>query len=108
MIRPTVDMMEALRLTRQGKLEEAMAVLRGGTTVAEATSSRATDKASIIDMVRPADPTRALGQWHKGARSPARQPAKKWRPLVVYFSMAWVTRKRRPAAKLSVFAGNEH
>ena len=36
MIRPTVDMMEALRLTRQGKLEEAMAVLRGAPPVEEA------------------------------------------------------------------------
>jgi poly(hydroxyalkanoate) depolymerase family esterase len=50
-IRPTVDMMEALRLTRQGKLQEAMAVLRGGP--AAAPSSRATDKASVIDMVPP-------------------------------------------------------
>jgi poly(hydroxyalkanoate) depolymerase family esterase len=54
-------MMEALRLTRQGKLEEAMAVLRGGPAVAEAASSRATDKASVIDMVRPADPN--AGAW---------------------------------------------
>jgi hypothetical protein len=30
MIRPGADMMEALRLTREGRLEEAMAVLRGG------------------------------------------------------------------------------
>jgi len=28
-IRPNVDMMEALRLTRQGRLKEAMAVLQG-------------------------------------------------------------------------------
>ena len=27
--RPTIDMMEALRLTREGRLAEAMAVLRG-------------------------------------------------------------------------------
>src|SRR4029450_5016261 len=39
MIRPTVDMMEALRLTRQGKLEEAMAVLRGVPPVEEAATS---------------------------------------------------------------------
>jgi hypothetical protein len=65
-IRPTVDMMEALRLTRQGKLEEAMAVLRGGPAVAEAASSRATDKASVIDMVRPADPN--AGAWTAAQR----------------------------------------
>src|SRR4030095_12607354 len=40
MIRPTVDMMEALRLTRQGRLEEAMAVLRGVPPVAEAATSQ--------------------------------------------------------------------
>jgi hypothetical protein len=36
MIRPGVDMMEALRLTRQGRLEEAMAVLRGALPASEA------------------------------------------------------------------------
>ena len=36
MIRPNVDMMEALRLTRQGRLQEAMAVLRGASPAGEA------------------------------------------------------------------------
>jgi len=53
--RPTVDMMEALRLTRQGKLEEAMAVLRGAPPAAEAAPGRATSKATVIDMVPPSD-----------------------------------------------------
>jgi poly(hydroxyalkanoate) depolymerase family esterase len=59
MIRPTVDMMEALRLTRQGRLEEAMAVLRGVPPVAEAaTSQPATGKETpIIDMVPPSGQT---------------------------------------------------
>jgi len=55
MTRPTVDMMEALRLTRQGKLEEAMAVLRGAPPAAEAAPGRATGKATVIDMVPPSD-----------------------------------------------------
>ena len=53
MTRPTVDMMEALRLTRQGKLGEAMAVLQGVPPVAEAAPGRATGKATVIDMVPP-------------------------------------------------------
>lgn len=63
MIRPAVDMMEALRLTRQGKLEEAMAVLRGAPPVGEAAPSqaatgRATGKETpIIDMVPPSGQT---------------------------------------------------
>ena len=59
MIRPTVDMMEALRLTRQGKLEEAMAVLRGARPVEDAATSRAATgkEAPIIDMVPPSGQT---------------------------------------------------
>ena len=55
MTRPTVDMMEALRLTRQGKLEEAMAVLRGAPPAAEAAPGRTTGNATVIDMVPPSD-----------------------------------------------------
>ncbi len=55
MIRPKVDMMEALRLTRQGKLEEAMAVLRGGRPADEAEPARAPASTTIIDMVPPSD-----------------------------------------------------
>ena len=52
-------MMEALRLTRQGKLEEAMAVLRGVPPVEEAAPSQpATGKETpIIDMVPPSGQT---------------------------------------------------
>ena len=71
MIHPGVDMMEALRLTREGRLEEAMAVLRGDAVpVAEATVKREADRgtAPVLDMVPPsletgsawtAPPTRA-------------------------------------------------
>ena len=55
MTRPTVDMMEALRLTRQGKLAEAMAVLQGASPAAEAAPSRATSKATVIDMMPPSE-----------------------------------------------------
>jgi poly(hydroxyalkanoate) depolymerase family esterase len=53
MTRPTVDMMEALRLTREGKLHEAMAVLQGASPVAGAAPSPTTGKATVIDMVPP-------------------------------------------------------
>lgn len=60
-------MFEALRLTREGKLTEAMAVLRGGSSVAprrdiegegERQPGRAA-RASFIDLVPPSDPAGA-------------------------------------------------
>lgn len=57
MTRPAVDMMEALRLTRQGKLGEAMAVLRGAPPAAKAAPGRAPEKATVIDMVPPSGPS---------------------------------------------------
>jgi poly(hydroxyalkanoate) depolymerase family esterase len=74
MIRPGVDMMEALRLTREGRLEEAMAVLRGGAApVGEGSVEREAGKgtAPVLDMVPPsmetgsawtAPPTRAASE----------------------------------------------
>ena len=74
MIRPGVDMMEALRLTREGRLEEAMAVLRGGAApVGEGSVKREADDgtAPVLDMVPPsmetgsawtAPPTRAASE----------------------------------------------
>lgn len=55
MIRPGVDMMEALRLTRQGRLQEAMAVLRGTSPVSEGSVEREAGEgtAPIFDMVPP-------------------------------------------------------
>lgn len=55
MIRPRVDMTEALRLTRQGRLAEAMAVLRGAPSLDEsATARQASDvTATVLDMVSP-------------------------------------------------------
>jgi poly(hydroxyalkanoate) depolymerase family esterase len=56
MIRPGVDMMEALRLTREGRLEEAMAVLRGGAAPAAAGSVKKeadNGMAPVLDMVPP-------------------------------------------------------
>ena len=55
MIRPSVDMMEALRLTRQGRLEEAMAVLQGAPPASEAPVKRPADDgaAPVIEMVPP-------------------------------------------------------
>jgi poly(hydroxyalkanoate) depolymerase family esterase len=59
MIRPSVDMMEALRLTRQGRLEEAMAVLRGASPVSERADKRETNEGAgpVLDMVPPSPAT---------------------------------------------------
>lgn len=79
MIRPTVDMMEALRLTRQGKLDEAMAVLRGAPPAAEAAPHPATVKATVIDMVPPTGETgsawTAAPTHAEAAAQPHRNPA---------------------------------
>ena len=55
MIRPSVDMMEALRLTRQGRLQEAMAVLRGAPAAGETSVKREAEDgtAPVLDMVPP-------------------------------------------------------
>jgi poly(hydroxyalkanoate) depolymerase family esterase len=57
---PKIDMMEATRLTREGRLEEAMAVLRGTSPSAapshvegDAPPRRAAHMPSILDMVPP-------------------------------------------------------
>ena len=60
MIRPNVDMMEALRLTRQGRLEEAMAVLRGA-SLGGAPAGKHEEKepamSTVLDMVPPSQKT---------------------------------------------------
>jgi len=62
------DMFEALRLTREGKLVEAMTVLRGGSSRAarddedgdtERHQSDGAVRASVIDLVPPGDPAGA-------------------------------------------------
>ena len=65
------DMFEALRLTREGKLVEAMTVLRGGSTEAsprdiqKGQESRAgTPRAPFVDLVPPSDST---GAWSDAA-----------------------------------------
>jgi poly(hydroxyalkanoate) depolymerase family esterase len=59
MIRPGVDMMEALRLTRQGRLQEAMAVLRGASPVGEGSAEPEASEgtAPLFDMVPPSSVT---------------------------------------------------
>jgi poly(hydroxyalkanoate) depolymerase family esterase len=76
MIRPNVDMMEALRLTRQGRLEEAMAVLRGALPVSEGSAKREANEgtAPVLDMVPPSMETgRAWTAPPTGAASDATQ-----------------------------------
>lgn len=67
------DMFEALRLTREGKLTEAMTVLRGGSSEAPRRGdvksegerqSGSGERASFIDLVPPSDPA---GAWSDGA-----------------------------------------
>src|SRR5689334_9448182 len=60
-IRPNVDMMEALRLTRQSRLKEAMAVLHGA-SAGDAAAGAAKEKeqaatATVLDMVPPSRET---------------------------------------------------
>ena len=61
MIRPNVDMMEALRLTREGRLQEAMAVLQGASP-GDATAGATQEKEqaatpAFLDMVPPSRET---------------------------------------------------
>jgi poly(hydroxyalkanoate) depolymerase family esterase len=68
------DMFEALRLTREGKLTEAMTVLRGGSSGAPPPDLKSdgerqpgnTARAAFIDLVPPADPT---GAWSESVAS---------------------------------------
>jgi len=55
MVGSNVDMREALRLTRQGRLVEAMAVLRGELTGESATGQAAESSRAFIDMVPPSN-----------------------------------------------------
>ncbi len=86
MIRPNADMMEALRLTRQGRLQEAMAVLRGASPASEgAVEQEITEgTATVLDMAPPsaatgsawtAPPTGAASAPTQRGDSGARPPA---------------------------------
>ena len=87
MIRPGVDMMEALRLTREGRLQEAMAVLRGGAApVGEGSVEREAGNgtAPVLDMVPPsmetgsawtAPPTRPAAEATQRADNGSRPPS---------------------------------
>jgi poly(hydroxyalkanoate) depolymerase family esterase len=64
-----VDMYEALRLTRAGKLVEAVTLLRGGSSEAPSPGTQSADepgvilgkRGALVDLVPPSDPT---GSWH--------------------------------------------
>jgi len=98
------DMFEALRLTREGKLVEAMTVLRGGSSRAarddedgdtERHQSDGAVRASVIDLVPPGDPA---GAWSDVAKArPARTAS------FEYHTVANATAARR--FKLYVPAG---
>ncbi len=58
MLRSYVDMMEALRLTRQGRLQEAMSVLRGERAEDAPPPPRAGEgAATVLDMIAPSHET---------------------------------------------------
>lgn len=71
MLLPRADMVEALRLTREGRLVEAMNVLRGGSSEGSPPDSKSEEqrrpggavRASVIDLVPPAD---SKGAWTDG------------------------------------------
>jgi poly(hydroxyalkanoate) depolymerase family esterase len=71
-----VDMMEALRLTRQGRLQEAMAVLRGSTAVPESGIKREAEagKAPILDMMPPSAETGSAWSAPPAASKPHAAP----------------------------------
>ncbi len=96
MTRPTVDMMEALRLTRQGKLEEAMAVLRGEPPAAEAAPSRTTGTGTIIDMVPPSDRGGSAWTVAPTGAEPGSAPGGHTAPSTTSASRAFFDRLRRP------------
>jgi poly(hydroxyalkanoate) depolymerase family esterase len=68
---PGIDMIEATRLTREGRLEEAMAILRGALSTPSSAAPSKLDRDArqkpaeglppMIDMVAP--PTRTEGSW---------------------------------------------
>jgi hypothetical protein len=72
-IRPSVDMMEALRLTRQGRLEEAMAVLRGAAPAARRPLSAKRMRGPFSTWCRPRWRPEAPGQRRQPAQHPTRR-----------------------------------
>lgn len=83
MLLPHADMFEALRLTREGKLVEAMDLLRGGSASSPGQKQEGERqpqpargaRATVIDLVAPSDPS---GVWSDGVsgtgnNSPARE-----------------------------------
>ena len=87
MIRSKVDMMEATRLTRQGRLVEALAILRGTATSAPGSETGYNSESktqptanerqrTIIDMVSPRDSGRSwTAPWGGGRDAPSDAPA---------------------------------
>ena len=92
MTRPTVDMMEALRLTRQGKLEEAMAVLRGAPPPPKPHRVARRSTATVIDMVPPSDQSGSA--WTAAPTGEAARRAAERRPFAMSSSIACATRQR--------------
>ncbi len=74
-----VDMFEALRLTRAGKLVEAMALLQGGSSEPPLPSKQGMkiqgpilkNRHPFVDLVPPSDP---VGSWHAPANDGATDP----------------------------------
>jgi poly(hydroxyalkanoate) depolymerase family esterase len=74
-----IDMQEATRLTREGRLSEAMAILQGAPSRASATTSRAEgerDQAHGADVLDMQPPATAGGAWTAPFSKPAPPTAK--------------------------------
>ena len=89
MIRPNVDMMEALRLTRQGRLQEAMAVLRGASPASEASAKRKATEGDG-DRSRHGAALRGRPEAPGRRRQPAQRPTRRNAETLA-------RRRRRPA-----------
>ena len=81
MIRSNVDMLEALRLTREGRLGEAMAVLRGAPPAGEAVVRRRAKAGgaavvdTVVDMVPPSGETGSAWTAPPAGAAPPSMPA---------------------------------
>ena len=80
--RPKIDMMEATRLTREGRLEEAMAVLRGALPGAASSPAPAAARAMPARAGQAhADHSRHGAAVDRGPEAPGRRRSRCRRPL---------------------------
>ena len=69
-IRPMFDMLEATRLTREGRLIEAMEVLRGVGAKTDATADRAQPMSTMPKRAKGIRALRFCSTWYRRPRAP--------------------------------------